>query len=66
MTPKETYKEIIDLIIHTPIERNGVLYSGVKKDIAVHVVDLVLQEVLKHMTNIDDIIKIAEIKNQAA
>jgi hypothetical protein len=64
MSSEETYKGIIDLIVHTPIERNGVLYSGVKRDIAVHVVDLVLQEVLKHMTNIDDILKIAEIKNQ--
>ena len=65
MTSKQAYQEIIDLIKYTPIEINGRIHSGIKDKIVIHVVDLVLQEILKHMTNTNDILKIAEIKNQA-
>lgn len=55
MSPKDKAKQLIDEMQFCVIERNGVLYSGIKKDVAKEAAKIVIQNILLHNKNIDTV-----------
>ena len=47
MTPKEKAKQIVDELQFAIIERNGILYSGIKKDVAIEASKIVITNILR-------------------